>query len=355
MTDRAGVVGFGRVGRNHAEAFLADDDFELGAIADPDTRLLAEMGDLWDVPETHRYRDHAAMLAAEDLDVVSVATPGRLHRDHVLDAVGSAADPDVIWCEKPIATTVRDAERMVTACERASVELVVDHSRTFSAAFRTLRELLHDRELLGDLRSARIVSGGELLNVGTHWVDLLLFLLDARVSDVRGGRVEPLDSHGEIRFEGGGTLLMDDGTVAYLDAVPGSETRLYLEGTDGRLSAPLSIARDADREWQYWRVDHGGRTQTDPPEPLTSLWREDNDGVHGTFEPGMVPAQPLFENAVAHLGDLLVGRAENAAPGTRAVHGLEALVGMLLSEYTGSRVSLPLAEPFRGLPLAFEV
>lgn len=354
MSYRAGVVGFGRVGRNHAEAFLASEAFELAAVADADGALLDEMGDLWNVPEPHRYRDHAAMLAAEDLDAVSIATPAGLHRDHVLDAVDSRANPDAIWCEKPIATTVGRAEGMVTACERAGVELVVNHSRRFSTAFRTLHELLHDRDLIGELRSARVVSGGELLNVGTHYVDLLLYLLDDRVRDVRGGSVEPVESGGRTRFEGGATLVTDDGTVAYLDAVSGSSSRLYLEGTDGRLSVPLSIARDADRTWEFWRVDDGSRTRADLPEPLTELWREDNDGVHDTFEPGMVPAQPLFENAVDHLAALLARRADNAAPGTRAVHGLAALTGVVLSAYTGSRVTLPLGRPFRELPLSFE-
>ena len=42
------------------------------------------------------------------------------------------------------------------------------------------------------------------------------------------------------------------------------------------------------------------------------------------------------------------------APGMRAVHGLEALTGVVLSEYTGAQVALPLARPFRELPLALD-
>lgn len=364
MTYRAGVVGFGRVGRNHAEAFRDADGGELGAIADVDEALVAELGNRWGVPPEYRYHGHSAMLAAEELDVVSVATPGRFHREHVLDVVEAATspesptDPDVIWCEKPIATTVRHAEEMVTACEDAGIELVVNHSRRFSTAFETLRELLDDG-LLGDLRSAHVVAGGELLNIGTHYVDLLLYLLDARVSDVRGGFVQPTDSHGETRFEGGGTLVMEDDTVAHLNPVPGSGHRLHLEGTEGRLSISLSIARDADAEWHYWPADgtaasDSSRTEGDPTETLEAHWREDVSGTHSTFEPGMVPAQTLFENGVEHLVALLDGQGENGAPGTRAVHGLEALTGLVVSEYTGSRVSLPLARPFREMPLALD-
>jgi predicted dehydrogenase len=356
MTDRAGVVGFGRVGRNHAEAFRDAEIIELGAIADVDEALVAELGDRWGVSDAHRYHDHAEMLASEDLDVVSVATPGRFHHQHVLDVVDSQADPDVIWCEKPIATTVRDAEEMAVTCDEAGIELVVNHSRRFATAFETLRELLDDG-LLGDLRSAHVVAGGELLNIGTHYVDLLCYLLDARVSDVRGGCVEPTESHGETRFEGGGTLVTEDDTVAHLNPVPGSGHHLHLEGTDGRLSVPLSIARDADTEWHYWPASGGADPRTDEDSPIKTLeaqWREDISGTHSTFEPGMVPAQSLFENGVEHVAALLDGRVENGCPGPRAVHGLEVLTGLVVSEYTGSRVSLPLARPFRQMPLAFD-
>lgn len=364
MTHRAGVVGFGRVGRNHAEAFRDAENVELGAIADVDEELVAELGDHWGVPEAHRYHGHAEMLASEKLDVVSVATPGRYHHDHVLDVVESRTDPDApagpdaIWCEKPIATNVGDAEEMVVACEDAGIELVVNHSRRFATAFETLYGLLHDRNLLGEVQSAHVVAGGELLNIGTHYVDLLLYLLDARVADVRGGFVEPTQSHGETRFEGGGTLVTEDGTVAHLNPVPGSGHHLHLEGTEGRLSIPLSIARDADTEWHYWPADGSDGDQSggeeSPSETLERHWREDISGTHSTFEPGMVPAQPLFENGVEHVVALLDGETENGAPGTRATHGLEALAALVVSDYTGSRVSLPLARPFREMPLAFD-
>ena len=351
MTYRAGVIGFGRVGRNHAEAFLAAEEIELGCIADADEELVAEMGELWGVPETHRYHSHSAMLAAEELDAVSIATPDRYHRDHVLDTVRSSADPTVIWCEKPIGTTVREGDESVAACEEADIELVVNHSRQFATAHEALYELLHEEKLLGELRSAHLVAGAEFLNIGTHYVDLLLYLLDTRVSDVRGGCVEPIESGDETRFRGGGTLVMENGTIAHVDPAPGLGNRLSLEGTEGRLSVPLSIARDANGEWHYWSVDESGRTRTPLPEPLEEMWQSDITGTHATYEPGMVPAQPLFEEAARHIVDLIAGRADNASPGSRAVHGLEALVGMLISEETSSRVSLPLAQPFREISL----
>lgn len=354
MTYKAGVIGFGRVGRNHAEAFLESDEIDLATISDLDEALVAEMGERWGVPEANRYCDHATMLANEALDVVSVATPDRYHHEHVLDVVESSADPDVVWCEKPIATTVADADEMVAACEEAGVELVVNHSRRFSSLFETVHELLHDRTLLGDLRSVRLFAGAEFLNIGTHYVDLVLYLLDAKVRDVRGGCVEPVASEGTTRFEGGATLVMEDDVVAYVEPRPTAASRLTVEGTAGTLSLPLSIAQDAPHEVRYRRVDEDGWTSVSPPEPLEELWQTDISGRHSTHEPGMVPAQRLFENAAEHVADVLAGRAANPSPGARATHGLETLAGMVVSEYADTNVTLPLARPFREIPLQLD-
>ena len=351
MVYRAGVVGIGRVGRNHAEAFLDADGIELAAIADVDERIVDDLGDRWDVPVDYRYHDHLAMLASERLDVVSIATPETYHHRHVLEAVEAASDLSLVWCEKPIASSVRRADEMVAACEEAGVELVVNHSRRFSKAFRTLRDLLHEETFLGEPQSAHLVWGGDLLNVGTHFVDLLLYLLDAEVKDVRGGRVEATRTDDGVRFSGGGTLTMNDGTSVHVDPVPGSTMRLYIEGTEGRLSAPLNVAPDADHRWEYWRVEERSRTRTTLPEPLEEYWKADISGLHSTYEPGMVPAQTMFERTVSDLVAVLDGQVPNRSPGTAAVHGLEILTGIVLSEYTGSRISLPLETPFRELPL----
>lgn len=92
-------IGQKRFQASHAGGYEAADDIELVAVADIDAETLATFGDAWGIPEARRYDDHEAMLAAEDLDAVSVATPSYLHHDHVLDAARSTAAPDVIWCE----------------------------------------------------------------------------------------------------------------------------------------------------------------------------------------------------------------------------------------------------------------
>ena len=135
MTYRAGIIGVGGIagmgilglhdekdiGRkrftaSHAGGYDATEEMELVAIADVDPEKLETFGEAWDVPPERRYLGHEEMLDAEALDAVSVCSPSYLHHDHVVDAARSSAAPDAIWCEKPIASNIRDAERMCAVC-----------------------------------------------------------------------------------------------------------------------------------------------------------------------------------------------------------------------------------------------
>lgn len=169
MTYRAGIIGTGvvagmgllgthevgkeRVRARHAGGYEAAEGIGLVAAADVDPEKLDRFGVAWAIPEEHRYPDHEAMLEAEDLDVVSVATPTFLHHDHVIDAV-ELGDSGVVWCEKPIASSVTDAEAMVAACEETHTELLVDHTLRFTERIQRLQALIQEEALLGDVRSA---------------------------------------------------------------------------------------------------------------------------------------------------------------------------------------------------------
>lgn len=82
------------------------------------------------------------MLADEDLNVVSVRTLPFLHAQHVVDAAESAAEPDLIWCGKPIASEVSAAERMTEVCSEMDTELLVNHCFRFTDKLKRLRELM---------------------------------------------------------------------------------------------------------------------------------------------------------------------------------------------------------------------
>jgi len=358
MTYRAGIVGTGgiaglgilgmhdeeaigteKIEASHAGGYAATDDVELVAVADVDEEKLATFGDAWEIPPEGRYVGHEAMLEAEDLDVVSVCTPSFLHHRHVVDAARSAADPDVIWCEKPIASSVSDAEAMIDACEETDTELLVNHSFRFTDKLRRLRELVVEEDLLGEVHSVATQFRMELLRNSTHLLDTLVYLLDARAETVSGHitgeneAVDSLDAEEDVDDAGGGGfVVMDDGTFATVDCtIPRDDSSMTLNfvGSEGKL-----YMNNDDGEWRYWSLEDGDHVERSLP-GIEGSWTWDDD------------YQGSFANAAEHVQALLEGDAENRSTGEEAKRSLEIIVAFYISHYTGSQVSIPLDRPLR--------
>jgi predicted dehydrogenase len=346
MTYRAGIVGTGGVAgmgiydgseadiddepepASHAGGYDRNGDVDLVAVADIDGDALARFGQVWDVPASGRYLGHEAMIEDADLDIVSVCTPSMLHREHV-EAVATIGDPEVIWCEKPVACSVGDANSMVETCEAEGVELVVNHSQRFLRQNQAVRAAVRDG-LVGDVQSITSGSPMELLRVGTHVVDFSLYLLDARAQlvagHVTGGNqaAEHLTDDEVDDAATGGFFTLDTGTFVTYDGTARRDVAMFhhrINGTEGRLVR-------AEDGWRYWDGADGDHEERDPP-------TGEYDDSH----------QQSFDNAVAHTVDLVEGRAENVSPGSDAVETLEVLVGLYLSHYTGGQVSVPLDRP----------
>lgn len=129
---RAAVVGCGTIGRLHASAVRSSPVGQLVAVCDVDPArgvLAAELG----VPF---YTDHAQMLAAVELDVVTVATPDHLHVPPVLSALSSGCH---VFCEKPLATQLEEARFLSEEAVRRERHLSVDFNRRFGFGYQQAR------------------------------------------------------------------------------------------------------------------------------------------------------------------------------------------------------------------------
>ncbi|MEF8868420.1 MAG: Gfo/Idh/MocA family oxidoreductase [Haloarculaceae archaeon] len=361
MTYEAGIIGTGGVagmgllgvqddpGRrkaraSHAGGYDEAEGVELVAVADVDPEKLERFRQAWDVPEGRCYESHDAMLAAESLDVVSVCTPTFLHHDHVVDAARSSAAPEVVWCEKPIASSVTDAERMVEVCAETDTELVVNHTFRFTDKLRRLHDLIQAEGLLGDVRSVDARFRMELMRNSTHLLDTLLYLLDARAETVSGyitGENEAVDAleTGTAVDDagGGGTVVTDDGTFVTVDCtVPReiSSMSYQFTGTEGKL-----YLNNDDGEWRYWRLEDGEHVEASLPR-IDGAWTWAEDYREG------------FPNAARHVVSLLDGEAENRSTGEAATLSLEVIVAFYVSHFTGSHVSVPLDRPLRDVTIS---
>ncbi|MCU4975493.1 Gfo/Idh/MocA family oxidoreductase [Halobacteria archaeon AArc-m2/3/4] len=332
-------IGRKKIEASHAGGYDAQAEIDLVAVADVDEDKLERFGTAWEIPEDRRYVGHEAMLAAEDLDVISVCTPSYLHHEHVIDAARSAAEPAVIWCEKPIASQVTAAEEMVEVCEETGTELVVNHSFRFTDKLQQLRTLIQEEDILGEIQSVSAQFRMELLRNSTHLLDTLVYLLDARAETVAGhitGENEAVDSleAGQQVDDsgGGGFIVMDDGSFVTIDCTlprATSSMTFNLIGSRGKL-----YMNNDDGEWRYWRLEDGEHVEESLP-GINGAWTWEDD------------YQRAFANAASHIVDVLTGDAENGSTGQEATRSLEILIALYLSHNTGGQVEIPLARPLR--------
>ncbi len=184
---RVAVAGLGYWGPNLARNFAALPDCEVAWLCDESAEALARTGAQH--PDARRTTDLGEVLADEGVDAVVLATPVPTHAElaeRVLDAGKHC------FVEKPLATSVADAERAVQAAARAKRTLMVGHLLEYHPAVEQLKEIA-DSGQLGELHyvySHRLNLGklradeNALWSLGAHDVSVLLRLLGEEPSDV---------------------------------------------------------------------------------------------------------------------------------------------------------------------------
>ena len=341
MTDttyRAGIIGLGFIGG--ADQVSGDalgqqvsglDGTHFDALSNhPRVNLVA--GSSRDMGRRERFAQRAGtatyasweeMISQEALDIVSVATYAPVHAEITVACAKQGIR--AIYCEKPIATRLPEAEQMVEACDAAGALLVLNHQRRFNLNHRRLRELIAGNGL-GELTSASLQWGsGRLGNVGTHMIDALLMLTSRKIEaisatldlagkpDCRGPEFRDPGGWGVIRLEGGIMVTVDAGDYA---TVPGQIT---LNGTEGRATSDGSSVI-----LEYW---DGGQEH----------WHSESDRVSG------------MDRAVAEIVEWLGDGTEFPYPASEAVDTLEAIVGFHASHGRNAAwTELPLSGSDRG-------
>ncbi|MBI5760366.1 MAG: Gfo/Idh/MocA family oxidoreductase [Planctomycetales bacterium] len=279
-TYRAGIIGLGfigggdqvsgdRVGQrlvdlngNHREALSNHPRVQLMAGSSRDAgrreRFAQRTG-------ARTYDDWRQMLATEQLEVVSVASFAPSHAELVVACAETGVR--AILCEKPIATRLADAERMIAACQASGSLLVINHNRRFHPHFRQLAVKIAAGEL-GELTGIWLQWGsGRLGNVGTHFIDAAMMLTGRHVRAVSA----TLDSTGrpdcrgpEFRDPGGWAVLrFDAGLIGHVHAPdnPTGPAEVVVQGTLGRACIGGGIA-----EIEFW----SGQRETLPNAPASA-------------------------------------------------------------------------------------
>ena len=132
---RLGLIGCGGIVQLvHARAYLSlPDAVKVVALADVVEENRQRVGQTFDVPSEQRYTDHRDMLAKAEIDAVTVATPHFLHAEHAIEAASAGV---AVISEKPMATTLAEADAILDAVERNKVSYGVVHNYLFTLAMQ---------------------------------------------------------------------------------------------------------------------------------------------------------------------------------------------------------------------------
>jgi predicted dehydrogenase len=186
---RLGFAGAGWIGRMRMRSLLDDGGAVVAAVADPSSQAREQARAL--APGAQLVEDFDALLALE-LDGIVIATPSGMHAAQSIAALERGI---AVFCEKPLGCSAREARRIVSAARDADRLLEVDYAYRHTRAARALRKLVRTGEL-GSVYALqltfhnaygpdqpwfydrRTAGGGCVVDLGTHLVDLALWLLD---------------------------------------------------------------------------------------------------------------------------------------------------------------------------------
>ena len=316
---------------SHASTLSALPNLELVAVCDLVPELLDDFKTTWadDLPDANTYTDYREMLAGENLDILVVATSDNRHAEIVVD--GAEAGVRGILCEKPLATSLEDADRMIRVCDRLGVPLHVNHNRRWNPLMHRIRD--HVRAgLIGKLGSIVVSHGGPramLFRSGTHMIDAICFFAESEPAQVVGMLEDGFDHWNQYRGDGGklpendpsasGMILFQNGVRALYDG--SKETILAsdfmrLRGSEGEISFNL----DARGPAVVRKYDHTARV------PVTH-----------NLHPVQYQAQGLAAT-YTELVEVIENGGAGVSTAAEARKTLQIMLGFLKSHQEGNRL-----------------
>jgi predicted dehydrogenase len=305
---RIGVIGAGFARTTQIPGFKNCKDAQIVAIASARREHAEEVARQFGIP--HVESDWRALVAREDVDLVSIVTPVVTHCEMTLAALSHGK---AVLCEKPMAMNADEAWRMIEAARAAGVLALIDHELRFLPGRRKMRELVQGGAV-GKIKHAGVTfrsdsradparpwnwwsdekqGGGALGAIASHIVDGFRWLLATEVESVtctlathiaerkdHDGQSRPVTTDDEVnlllRFSEGGLVAGANANVSISMVAAGKPLhRVEIFGENGALrvegDGELWQSDIGDDEWKRVAVDRG--------EPATGM--SDNGWARG--------------------------------------------------------------------------
>ena len=315
---RVGVIGCTGIGTRHAFGVSGLPNAELAAGCDLAQDALDKFKETYqqEWPALALYTSYQDMLENANLDIVTVATSDHRHANMVINAARAGAKG--IFCEKPLATTLAEADAMVAACAASNTILSIDHTRRFNPLWRHTKEGIVDQGIIGQVRYIIGTLSGPramLFRNGTHLIDAICYFADAAPEWVMAELEPGFEDYTEYRGDGGhdpktepaasGYIHFENGVRAFypcaFKSTANRDSRLEIMGTEG-----------------FILIDKEGAT------------------IHkdGVVEQVQAPEWPVLDipAGIQELVRLVDAGGTPVSPGTEALKVVEIITGFLESQ-----------------------
>jgi predicted dehydrogenase len=213
---QVGIIGCGYWGPKLVRNFSRTSMCEVTAVADHNPAQLARLGE--DYPNVPVTADYRALLDHPEIEAIAVATPVSSHFSIARDVLQAGKH---VLVEKPLATSVREAELLVELADKVGCVLMVDHTYLFTGAVEKMRELVLGDEL-GEVLyfdSTRINLGlfqhdvNVVWDLAPHDLSILLHVLEKKPVGVSAlGAAHARTGKENLAYI---TLTFDDNTLAH--------------------------------------------------------------------------------------------------------------------------------------------
>jgi len=267
---RVGMIGCGGIANNkHLPNLKGTGRAEVVAFCDIVEDRAVKTAEKFGTPDAKVYTDYKKLLEDNTLDIVYVCTPNKSHSFITIDALESGKH---VMCEKPMAKTAKEARAMVEAAKRTGKVLTIGYQHRYDKESQYLKKAVLNDDL-GDIYFAKAHAlrrravptwgvflneeeqgGGPLIDIGTHALDLTLWLMNNyKPKSVMGNIYKKLNGNGNcgnvfgqwnpeeftvedaafgfITMENGATISLE--TSWALNILDYSEAKATLCGTKG--------------------------------------------------------------------------------------------------------------------------
>jgi UDP-N-acetyl-2-amino-2-deoxyglucuronate dehydrogenase len=338
---RLGLVGCGRIAKNHLDAVSQIPEADFVAVSDIVEEKANGIGEAYEIKGV--YKDYLEMMEKEKLDAVSICTPSGMHPQMGVEAANRGIN---VITEKPMGINIQDADRLIQACDRNKVRLFVVKQNRLNSTMQLLKRAV-DKNRFGRIYLAQSnvfwqrpqayydaekwrgtweFDGGAFMNQASHYVDAIYWLL-GNVDSVMAStatmarRIEAEDTGCAIlHFRSGIIATLNVTMLTYPKNFEGSITIIGEKGT----VKVGGVAVNKIEKWEFEDYDGDDRIAQDanyvPP------------NVYGFGH------NPYYRNVV----DVLLGRDVPSTDGRDGRKSVEIIQAIYQSAKTGKRISLPL-------------